>query len=99
MKHALTSTFALITFALFMSLSSFAQQVEISGQVKNKETKESLPYCKVVALDGKKKIVSGGLTDDKGYFKLPLNPGQYQLVVNYIGFERRYDSNRTDSGE
>lgn len=87
MKNALTSTFTLIIFALFMSLSSFAQQVEISGQVKNKETKESLPYCKVVALDGKNKIVTGGLTDDKGYFKLPLNPGQYQLVVNYIGFE------------
>lgn len=85
-----TSYLATILFAVFFALTSvdsFAQQVEVSGQVKSKETKENLPFCKVVALNSVGKVVQGGLTDDKGFFKLPVNPGMYSFVISSYGFD------------
>ena len=74
---------------LLFSFSGMAQtQVEVSGQVKDQDTKENLPYCKVVAIDANDSIVSGGITDDKGYFKLPVKQGQYMLVISFIGYEK-----------
>jgi hypothetical protein len=71
----------------FGSFSGSAQgQVEISGQVKDHETKENLLYSKVVALNDQDSIISGGITDEKGFFKLPVNPGQYRLVINSYGY-------------
>jgi len=80
--------FAILTLAtLFLSSSVIAQnKVQVSGQVKDLESKENLPYCKVVALAANDSIVSGGITDDKGFFRLPLNPGQYKLVVSFYGY-------------
>lgn len=73
--------------ALVLSFSGFSQnQIVVSGQVKDSETKESIPYCKVVALNGKDSIVSGGITDDKGFFKLPVSPGAYSLVFSFYGY-------------
>ena len=88
--------FAILSFAmLFLSSSVSAQnQVQVTGQVKDLESKESLPYCKVVALAANDSIVSGGITDDKGYFRLPLGPGQYKLVVSFYG----YDSDTIQTG-
>ncbi|MCH2224943.1 MAG: outer membrane beta-barrel protein [Crocinitomicaceae bacterium] len=81
-----------ITFVLFIICFLFShgvkaqESVEISGQVKDEQTKENLPYCKVVALNDKDSIVRGGITDDKGFFRLPLVPGQYKLIISYYGY-------------
>lgn len=78
----------LFSVFLFSSFQVFAQEtVEISGQVKDEKTKENLPYCKVIALDDNDSIIRGGITDEKGFFKLPLAPGQYTLVIRFYGYE------------
>lgn len=78
----------LVTLFLgFCSISvSVHSQVKISGQVKDNETKENLLYAKVVAINGQDSIISGGITDDKGFFRLPVNPGQYRLVISSYGY-------------
>ncbi|MDX2360585.1 MAG: outer membrane beta-barrel protein [Crocinitomicaceae bacterium] len=76
----------LILFVLLFSTAGFAQQVEISGQVKDDITKESLPFCKVVALNANDSIMQGGITDDKGFFRLPLSPGGYTIVISTYGY-------------
>lgn len=79
------------TFALSLILSSFQlfgqQPVEVTGQVKDEQSKESLPFCRVIALNQKDSIIRGGITDDNGFFRLPLNPGQYKFVVSFSGYE------------
>ena len=78
----------LFSVFLFSSFQVIAQEtVEISGQVKDEKTKENLPYCKVIALDNNDSIIRGGITDEKGIFKLPLTPGQYTLVIRFFGYE------------
>jgi hypothetical protein len=61
-------------------------QVEVSGHVKDSVTREPLPFCNVSALNAKDSLVSGGITDDNGMFKLTLNPGPYRLVISYVGY-------------
>jgi hypothetical protein len=67
-------------------LGNAQSQVEISGQVKDQETKENLLYSKVVLLNDEDSIISGGITDEKGFFKIPVNRGQYKLVLSSYGF-------------
>lgn len=82
---------AIIPFTLAFLLSSLqanAQEtVDVTGQVKDDQTKENLPYCKVVALNATDSIVRGGITDEDGYFRLPLQPGQYKIVISAYGYD------------
>lgn len=91
-------SYAISLFVLFFLFSSFhvsAQEpVQVSGQVKDAQTNENLPYCKVVALNAKDSIVRGGVTDENGFFRLPLIPGQYKLIISSYGYEN--DTVQTD---
>jgi hypothetical protein len=77
--------------AIVFVLSSFSMQImaqaEVSGQVKDSETREALPYCNVSAIYQKDSLVTGGITDDKGNFRIPLNPGAYRLIISFVGYE------------
>jgi hypothetical protein len=67
--------------------ATFAQSsVQLSGQVKDNDTKEPIPFCKVVVLDPNDSIVRGGFSDDKGFFNLPVEPGMYRMVASTYGY-------------
>lgn len=76
-----------LSFILFSFHTNAQETVDITGQVKDDQTKENLPYCKVVALNAADSIVRGGITDEDGYFRLPLQPGQYRVVVSAYGYD------------
>lgn len=82
-------TLLLITLGIVApSFLSIAQEtVEISGQVKDDQTKENLAYCKVVALNEADSLIGGGITDEDGFYRLPLQPGQYKFVISSFGYE------------
>lgn len=76
--------FILLIFNLGAALAQ--EPIELSGQVKDTETKENVPFCKVLALDANDSIVRGGITDDKGFFALPVPPGAYRIVASTYGY-------------
>ncbi|MCH7402965.1 outer membrane beta-barrel protein [Belliella kenyensis] len=91
MKHYFT-TFAL-TFMLATTYLS-AQQVTISGTVKEAKNKTTLPYVNVLvnALPDST-FVSGTVTDEKGLFKLaPIKPGRYLISFSYMGYKPESES-------
>jgi hypothetical protein len=61
---------------LITSVNSFAQMTKnklpkpglINGQVIDSNTKEALPYVNIVVRDMTKKIITGGITNEKGMF-------------------------------
>tara|TARA_B110000091_G_C13803824_1_gene471557 strand:- start:1244 stop:1474 length:231 start_codon:yes stop_codon:yes gene_type:complete len=64
----------LLLFTLFiLSANSFAQTVKtklpkpgiISGEVIDSSTKEVLPYVSILIRDMNRKIITGGITDEK----------------------------------
>jgi hypothetical protein len=80
-----------VLLGLIIGFSSFLgnaqSQIEISGQVKDQETKENLLYSKVTVLNDRDSIISGGITGEKGFFKIPVNRGMYRLVISSYDYQ------------
>ena len=88
--------FTLITI-LTISLAAKAQFVmpaggsttvgRVSGTVVDSLTKKPLDYATVTLFGATKTPVTGGLTDDKGSFKLDnVKPGTYRIEISYVGY-------------
>ncbi len=80
---------------LTISANSFAQLAKdklpkpgiITGIVIDNSTKEALPYVNIVVRDNAKKIITGGITDEKGAFKIKDIPkGKSIVEIQFIGF-------------
>ena len=60
----------------------------ISGKVIDKNSKESLPYVNIVVRDLTKKIITGGITDMNGAFKVKDIPkGKSIVEIQFIGYK------------
>ncbi len=81
-KNLLMKT--LLTFSLLLfTLQLFAQNLTLSGQVISEEG-ISLPGATVLLKDTN----LGSITDNQGNYKISGIPaGQYELMIQYIGFE------------
>jgi outer membrane receptor protein involved in Fe transport len=69
--------------ANFITLSAFAQNVTISGNVRNSNTKEGVGAVSVTVKGG----TAGTFTDDKGNFKLTVKSLPVTLLISSVGFE------------
>ena len=74
-------------FSLFLFATvSVAQTYKISGTVVDSQTKETLIGVPIIIKD---RNGSGVSSDEKGKYSLSLPKGEYTLLVDYIGFEKR----------
>ncbi|MBU2921382.1 TonB-dependent receptor family protein [Winogradskyella psychrotolerans] len=77
---------------LIFSLSfSFAQKdVKIEGTVLEEDTNIPLEYATVVVkTKADNKIITGGITDTKGKFKVEVPAGTYIISVEYISYKTK----------
>lgn len=81
--HMKISLIHFLSFIYFLSLSTplFAQQLEISGTVKDRHTQEPISYATVAVIGGS----ANTFTDDKGKFVLKVNPNN-KIRVSYVGY-------------
>jgi outer membrane receptor protein involved in Fe transport len=86
----------ILTFGLFVTTTKaqgpqsgqLQKDVTITGNVIDEETKEPLEYATIVFFGKKEnKIVTGGITDIKGNFSIPVPTGMYDVRIEYIGFK------------
>ena len=69
-----------------MSISAFAQPGSLKGKITDKNTGEPIPFANVVA-ERNGNLVSGVTTDFDGNYTIkPLDPGNYNLKVSYVGY-------------
>jgi len=63
----------------------------ISGKVIDQETKMPVEYASIAIYSAKDStLVTGTITDIDGNFKITgLNPGEYYIQVNFVGFEKK----------
>jgi hypothetical protein len=79
---------------LFVS-TTYAQrpvqkEVTITGKVIDKETSEPLEYATIAFFSKQQnKIITGGITDDKGNFSIPVPSGMYDISIEYISFKKQ----------
>ncbi|XMO86093.1 outer membrane beta-barrel family protein [Algibacter sp. AS12] len=85
--------YLLLLSVLFFTQFSFAQKsegkdVNISGVVLDKETNLPLEYATIAFFSkAENKIVTGGITDIKGLFNIPVSSGLYDISIEYISFK------------
>ena len=81
---------------MICSISSYAQAdmgVEIkngslTGIIIDVKTKLPLPYVNVVIRDANNKIITGGITDDKGTFVIKkITEGKNTIEIQYMGYK------------
>ena len=79
-------TFA-ITFLSVFSQKPQNNQISITGNIIDSNTKEPLEYATVVLNNLETKQLSGGITDEKGNFTIKIIPGTYDVSFEFISFK------------
>ena len=78
-----TSYLVLFLLANVLSIAAFAQNVTISGNVRNSTTKEGAGAVSVTI----KGAENGTFTDDKGNFKISVKSLPVTLLISSVGYE------------
>ncbi len=72
-------------FLISVTLGLTAQdKIRISGNVKEKETGEDLIGATVLVQE----LGTGNISNAYGFYSFSVDPGEYTLVVSFIGFEK-----------
>ncbi|MEI6123775.1 MAG: carboxypeptidase-like regulatory domain-containing protein [Bacteroidota bacterium] len=80
-------TIVLFTLSLFINTTAFSQQkIQITGQIKDAETKEKLEFCSVLIKNQKDSLIAVAATNINGYFALAVAPGYYRLIFSMLGY-------------
>ncbi len=83
----------LVFLAVFFSFTAFAQNTTIRGTVKDPN---GLPLQgATVVLEGTKKIV---LTDANGNYTISVPPGNYTVVITYVGMQQQKQTVNASAG-
>ncbi|OSY88213.1 hypothetical protein WH52_05365 [Tenacibaculum holothuriorum] len=90
MKQTLTILFLVFSTIAFAQMPKkfLPKPGTISGKVIDQKTKEPLPYVNVVVKDAASKIVTGGITNEKGIFSIKNIPeGKNIIEIQFIGYK------------
>jgi len=73
---------------LFGQQSVEAKKITITGKIIEKSSSLPLEYATITFTSSEtNKVVSGGITDSKGDFKIVITPGVYNIKYEYISFK------------
>ncbi len=80
----------LIIFSLFLLLlKSYSQNGNISGIIIDKISKKPIPYASVTCKNVQNKIITGVITNKKGFFVLKKLPLKELIVdIQFIGYQK-----------
>lgn len=100
-----TLKFILIFVLLLNSTLNYSQErpqvvkLKITGNVIEKTSKQPLEYATITLTNPKfPKAISGGITNPKGGFDVEINPGTYDVKIEFISFkpviikQRKFDA-------
>jgi hypothetical protein len=89
-----------ITAAMILSIAGFSiraqAQVDVTGQIRDLDNRETLPFCHISVYNPLDSLLTGGISDDNGFFRIPLRPGPHRFIVTAVGYES--DTMKVDVG-
>jgi outer membrane receptor for ferrienterochelin and colicins len=101
----------LLCTLFFVVLNSFSQEkpgsseseqakqtkkIKITGNVVEKTSKQPLEYATITLTNIKNpKAIAGGITDNKGQFDIDVNPGIYNIKIEFISFKAAEINNKS----
>src|SRR4051794_2193412 len=76
-------TYILSLLSLFFSLTCIGQtRYKLQGRVIDLNTKEPLKNISIIIKENK----SGGITDDSGYFNIPVRITKFTIFISAVGY-------------
>ena len=90
LKTAITFLFIFSCLSIGNAQQGKPKDITLSGTVIDAETKQPLEYA-TVSLFSKKlnKIITGGITNAQGAFKIDTKSGIYNILIEYISFKTK----------
>src|SRR5210317_1794214 len=71
-------------------------KINLKGNVVDNETQQPLEYATISLVNNRfPEQIQGGITDAKGSFDIEIIPGQYKIIIEYIGFDKIILENQT----
>lgn len=87
MKFTFTFLFAFISILVSIPLYS-QNKATISGKIIDSKTSEIMSYASIRVLDAKTdKLITGGITTEKGTFSLQVPYGIYVVATEFMGYK------------
>ena len=90
--------FLLVSFFIIISIFTAQAQkdVTITGKVLEQNTGQPLEYATVAFFSkAENRIITGGITSEKGEFSIPVAPGTYDISIEFISFKKQIIPNQT----
>ncbi len=73
-----------------------ARKIKITGSVIEKTSRQPLEYATITLRNtNNPKAIAGGITDAKGQFDVEVNPGIYNIAIEFISFKPFEITNRS----
>ncbi|GEQ86059.1 TonB-dependent receptor [Patiriisocius marinistellae] len=74
---------------LLVTLTTWSQQITVKGKVLESTSGLPLEFATVAFINQDGKIVTGGITDQKGMFSIEVDAGTYIVRYEFISFETK----------
>ncbi len=87
MKNTVKIFLAILFFSTFINKAFAEKETGVSGQVKDFKTKKPIEFCTVSVHNLKDSLITAAVTDEKGFFTIPLSAGKYKITAQYIGYK------------
>jgi len=85
-----------VVFLIFTTTLSFSQKktntnsLHVSGKVVDIETNQPLEYATIVLKNLSTEQITGGVSTQKGAFKINTSKGTYDITIEYLGFKPKH---------
>ena len=92
LKTILFLSIYLFTIIIYSQSYSYNENKEfiVSGKITDSENSEPLEYATITILDLKdNNVVTGGLSDETGNFKISTKKGIYNILIEYMSFKNK----------
>ncbi|MFK7834404.1 MAG: outer membrane beta-barrel protein [Winogradskyella sp.] len=76
------------------SSSNKTDEVSVSGKIIESVTNQPLVYATVAFTDLNGKIITGGISDSEGIYKIKVPSGVYKVTFEFIGFKTKTLNNQ-----
>ena len=88
LKRILLAVILLVTTINFAQENSKSNKVKVSGKVLDKVTNQPLEYTTITLQNvAQSSDITGGITNNKGEFEFAVNPGIYDIKIEFISYK------------
>lgn len=86
-------TIIIAAILMLFSVGIHSQQIQIKGEIRDAGDSQPVEFANIVLQTLDSAFIAGTNSNEKGAFRLEkIKPGDYRLVVSYLGYETTYVS-------